>query len=158
MTYDEMKQEAIKITTERASAKTPQHDAKFGKIKAPLNTVVLVNNMTFEEMKAYVEKNLNADNKKFQILVSNGLVMTVDSKNQAKPIQQCSDGGAFYIIASGRIKGGVKDIYHYSGWTKVTNQALAEEGEYIIPWWMDLHDQMTPDELQPVGLKGVVPR
>jgi hypothetical protein len=84
--------------------------------------------------------------------------MTVDIKNKVNPIQQCSDGGAFYVIASGRVKGGVKDIYHYQGWTKVTNKTLADNSEYIIPWWMDLHDQMTPGELQPAGVQGVVPR
>jgi hypothetical protein len=88
--------------------------------------------------------------------MSNGLVMTVNSNTSV--IENCSDGGAIYVIASARIKGGVKDVYHYKGWTKVTNKKLEADSEFIIPWWMDLHDQQSPDELQPTGLAGVVPR
>ena len=82
--------------------------------------------------------------------------MTVNSSTAV--IENCSDGAAFYLVASARIVGGVKDVYHYQNWTKVIDHKLAEDSELLIPFWMDLHDQGTPDELRPTGLPGVIPR
>jgi hypothetical protein len=67
MAYDEMKQEAIRITQARKSSATPQHNAKFGQMKPTKNTVLITNNTVFEQMKAYVEQNLTQDDEDFNI-------------------------------------------------------------------------------------------
>ncbi len=156
MLFDDMKAEALRITQMRAKGGGASYKQTFGGTPATKNTVMITNAVVFEQMKSWVEEKLTKDDKHFHILVSNGLIMTVNSSTGV--IESCSDGGAFNLIASARIVGGVKDVYHYTGWTKVTDQKIAEESEFLIPFWMDLHDQETPGELQPQGLPGVLAR
>lgn len=156
MLFEDMKKEALRITQLRAAGGGADYKKTFGGTAASKNTVLITNATVYEQMKAWVDEKLTKDEKHFHILVSNGLIMTVNSATGA--IEQCSDGGAFYIIASARIAGGVKDVYHYTGWSKVTDKKVEAESELLIPWWMDLHDQGTPAELSPNGLPGVLAR
>ncbi|HTZ72073.1 MAG TPA: hypothetical protein VMB71_15565 [Acetobacteraceae bacterium] len=156
MLYEDMKKEALRITKLRAAGGGGDYKKTFGGTAASKNTVVITNATVYEQMKSWVEEKLTKDDKHFPILVSNGIVMTVNASTGV--IENQSDGGAFNLIASARVVGGVKDVYHFTGWTKVTDKKLAEDSELIIPFWMDLHDQQTPAELSPVGLPGVKAR
>jgi hypothetical protein len=156
MLFDQMKQEALRITQMRAAGGGAAYKKTFGGTAASKNTVLITNAMVFEQMKAYVEQNLKKDERHFPIPVSNGLVLTINATTNV--IEQDSDGAAFNLIASARIVGGTKDVYHYTGWSKAVNNALAADSAFIIPWWMDLHDQETPGELKPQNLPGVLAR
>jgi hypothetical protein len=155
MLYPEMKQEALRISQMHAAGGGANYKKTFGGTAAPKNTVLITSAIVFEQMKAYVEQQLTKDTKHFAIPVSNGLVMTINAATSA--IENESDGAAFNLIASARIVGGTKDVYHYTGWSKATAR-VAAESEFLIPWWMDLHDQGTPAELAPKGLPGVLAR
>ncbi len=118
------------------------------------NTLLITNHIVYEQMKAHVEEYLKKDDKHFHIPVSNGLILTAKKDGT---IESTSGGSPAILIASARIRKGVKDVYHFTGWSKDTSSDAAE-AEFLIPWWMDLHDHETPDELSPTGLSKVTPR
>ena len=154
--YAEMEAFAQKVARQRGGSGISSSARKktYGSTPASKNTLLITNNIVYEQMKAHVEEKLTSDNAHFHIPVSNGLILTAKTDGT---IEDSSGGSPATLIASARIRGGVKDVYHFTGWSRDTSTG-AKENEFIIPFWMDLHDHETPDELSPTGLSKVKPR